>query len=66
MSTPLLLLGDVRRELQADFPNVAEHVVKYAIKSRGIEPVRRFGTMRAWTRQQLPAIRRAIRQTAGK
>ena len=54
----LLTLGDVARR-----KGLPEHIVKYAINSRGIKPVQRAGVIRLYSEDSLPAIESALRST---
>lgn len=51
----LLTTSQIAKEFE-----VSQHRVTYAIKTRGIEPVRVAGVTRLFGRDQLPHIKRAI------
>lgn len=55
----LMTISDLCREF-----GEPEHVVNHALKSHGPPPAARIGAARVWTRQQLDAVRSALRETA--
>jgi hypothetical protein len=61
-----LSLGDLERELRQEFPGVRRHQLVYAIQSRGIEPARRLGITRVWSRSQIPVIKQALNGIANR
>lgn len=55
-------IGDIKRNPQ--FARFTKRQIEYAIDSLGIEPVARFGIIRAFSDAQLPLILSAVRRTA--
>jgi hypothetical protein len=62
----LLTIGEVFRELRQDFPHLRPHSLNYAIDSYRIDPARRIGVVRVWSRAQLTQIRSAVARIAGR